>query len=409
MGLGPVSRLLDRLNNPHEKYRAVLVGGTNGKGSIAAMISSVLSEGGIKVGLYTSPHLVDVRERVRVNDRMISVGELSELTHEVREQVKEDVTYFEFITALAFLHFCRSNIDVAVLEVGMGGRLDATNLVVSDVSVISNIFLEHREYLGNNLGAIAQEKGGIIKNGGVCITAAKQKSVLEVLDNICRARRVRLHHVGKEIKFRTTKKGTFSYKGIEKNYSNLVCPLIGRHQMENAAVALGTIELLMASGFDIDDGDVTRGLKNVKWEGRLEVLCKSPMLVVDGAHNPAGASVLCRAFRENFFYRKLVLIFGVLGDKDYRIMLKKLAPFADRLILTSPKEKRALHPGDMLPVAKTYTNSIEVIGDSGKALSRAFALAGKDDLICVTGSLYLVGEIKKLWNQKPGIKSQESE
>ena len=409
MSLGPVSRLLDRLNNPQEKYRAVLVGGTNGKGSIAAMISSVLSEGGARVGLYTSPHLVDVRERVRVNDRMISLGEFSELTHEVRGQVKEDVTYFEFITALAFLHFCRSNIDVAVLEVGMGGRLDATNIVVPDVSVISNIFLEHREYLGNNLGAIAREKGEIIKDGGVCITAAKQKSVLEVLENICSTRGARLYRTGKEIKTRTTKEGTFSYKGIEKNYSNLVCPLIGRHQMENAAVALGTIELLTSSGFDIDDGDVTRGLKNVKWEGRLEVLCESPMLVVDGAHNPAGASVLCHAFRENFFYRKLVLIFGVLGDKDYGIMLKKLAPLADRLILTSPKEKRALHPGDMLPIAKKYTNSIEVIVNSGQALSRAFALAGKNDLICVTGSLYLVGEIKKRWNQKPGVKKQESE
>lgn len=399
MSLGPVSQLLDRLNNPQEKYKAVLVGGTNGKGSIAAMISSVLSEGGARVGLYTSPHLIDIRERIRVNGRMISVKEFSELICEVRGQVEEDITYFEFVTALAFLHFCRSNVDVAVLEVGMGGRLDATNLVIPEVSVISNIFLEHREYLGNNLGAIAREKGGIIKDGGICVTAAKQQGVLKVLENICSTRGARLYRMGKEIKTRAAKGGTFHYRGIEKNYDHLVCPLTGRHQMENAAVALGTIELLGAKGFDVDDGAVTRGLRNVKWEGRMEILCNSPMLVVDGAHNPAGASVLCRALREDFSYKKLIILFGVLGDKDYVSMLKRLAPFVGRLILTKPDEKRALHPEEILPVAKRYINDVEVVADSGQALSRAFGLAVEDDLICVTGSLYLVGEIKKYWDQ----------
>ncbi|MEA1935197.1 MAG: folylpolyglutamate synthase/dihydrofolate synthase family protein [Thermodesulfobacteriota bacterium] len=420
LSLGPVSQLLDRLNNPQEKYRTVLVGGTNGKGSIAAMISSILSEGGARVGLYTSPHLIDIRERMRVNNRMISIEELSRLIEEVRGEVKEDITYFELVTTLAFLHFYRSSVEVAVLEVGMGGRLDATNVVIPEVSVISNISLEHREHLGNNLGAVAREKAGIIKDGGVCITAARQKSVLGVLEDICSERKARLYRLGKDIKVRAAKglrpEGTytpelnnFSYKGIEKNYGNLVCPLTGRHQMENAAVALGTIELLAAKGVGVDEDVVTRGLRNVRWEGRLEVLQNSPMLVVDGAHNPAGASALRRALREKFSYRKLILMFGVLGDKDYKIMLKKLAPLADRLILTEPKEKRVLHLGDILPVAKMYINSVDVVEDSDRALSRAFALAGKDDLICVTGSLFLVGEIKKRWNQKSGFRSQESE
>ena len=408
LSLGPVSQLLDRLNNPQEQYRTVIVGGTNGKGSIAAMISSILSEGGEKVGLYTSPHLIDIRERIRVNGRLISKKEIAGLIEKVRGEVKEDVTYFEFVTALAFLHFCRSNVDMAVLEVGMGGRLDATNLVIPEVSVISNVSLEHREYLGNNLEAVAREKGGIIKDGGLCITAAKQKSVLKALENICNDRRARLYRVGKDVKIRETKrlrhggncapeKNTFSYRGIVKNYSNLVCPLIGRHQLENAAVALGTIDLLTAKGLDVDDRAVTHGLRNVQWEGRLEVLQNSPMLVVDGAHNPAGASVLRRALKENFSYRKLIILFGVLGDKDYRTMLKKLAPLADRLILTKSEEKRGMHPKDVLPVAKIYMDSVEVVENSREALSRAFAFAGKDDLICVTGSLFLVGEIKRHW------------
>ena len=397
LGLGPISRLLDRLNNPQKQYRTVIVGGSNGKGSIAAMISSILSEGRLRVGLYTSPHLIDIRERIRIDNCMISVEELAGLIEEVRREVKEDITYFEFVTTLAFLHFCRRDVDVAVLEVGMGGRLDATNLAIPEVSVISNISLEHTEYLGGNLEAIAWEKGGIIKAGGICITAAKQKGVLNVLENICGEQRARLYQLGKDMKIREAREGTFSYKGIEKSYGNLACPLPGRHQMENAAVALGAIEILMSKGFDIDAGAVARGLRNVEWEGRLEVLHNSPMLIVDGAHNPAGASVLCRALREDFSYRKLVLLFGVLSDKDHKAMLKKLAPLAEWVILTKPKEKRALHPGDILPLARMYSNSVEIIEDSEQALSLAFTLAGEDDLICVTGSLFLVGEIKRLF------------
>ncbi len=408
--LVPVSKLLDRLNNPQEKYKTVLVGGTNGKGSIAAMISSILLEGGAKVGLYTSPHLINVNERIRINNRMISMEELSELIEKVRDELEEDITYFEFVTVLAFLHFFRNGADVAVLEVGMGGRLDATNVVIPEVSVISNISLEHVRYLGTNLGAVAREKGGIIKNRGICITGAKQKSVLRVLENICSERKARLYRLGKDVKVGTVKTlrleknyvpdfDTFSYKGIKKELRNLVCPLIGRHQIENTAVALGTIELLTARGFSIDDSALIRGLRNVRWEGRLEVLHNSPMLVVDGAHNPAGASALRNALRDNFSYKKLILIFGVLGDKDYKRMLKKLAPLADRLILTEPKDIRSLHLMDILPVAKTYINSVDIIEDSGRALSQAFSFAEKDDLICVTGSLFLVGEIKRHWNQ----------
>ena len=395
LGLGPISLLLERLNNPQQKYETILIGGTNGKGSIAAMTASILSQGGFKVGLYTSPHLIDVRERIRINGRMISPEEMDERIGEVRKRVLEEVTYFEFLTAMAFLHFYRENVDIAVLEVGMGGRLDATNVVTPVISVISNISLDHREYLGNCLKDIAREKAGIIKDGGLCISAAKQKSVIRVLEETCRERRAKLYLLGRDLKVIRHRDGTFSYRGIAKTYHNLVCPLVGRHQIENAALTAGTIESMAARGFHVDGGALYRGMKDTIWEGRLEILQHAPMLLVDGAHNPAGVSVLCRALKEFFPYKKLILLFGVLSDKDYRTMLNKLVWLADRIIITRPSIDRAVPPQELVPVTKCYKNHIEIVEKPSEALRRALLTADGEDLICVTGSLYLVGEIKQ--------------
>lgn len=396
LGLGPISLLLERLNNPQQKYETILIGGTNGKGSIAAMTASILSQGGFKVGLYTSPHLIDVRERIRINGRMISLDEMDEIIGEVKKQVLEEVTYFEFLTALAFLHFYRENVDIAVLEVGMGGRLDATNVVTPGISVISNISLDHREYLGNCLKDIAREKAGIIKDGGLCISAAKQKSVVGVLEETCRERRAKLYLLGRDIKVIRRRDGAFSYRGITKTYHNLVCPLRGRHQIENAALTAGAIESMAARGFHIDESALYRGMKDTIWEGRLEILQQAPMLLVDGAHNPAGVSVLCRALKEFFHYKKLILLFGALSDKDYRTMLNKLVFLADRLIITRPSINRAVPPQELLQSAKRYKkNHTEIVEKPSEALQRALLTADVEDLICVTGSLYLVGEIKQ--------------
>jgi len=395
LGLAPVSRLLERLNNPQRAYRTILVGGTNGKGSICAMTASMLFHNGYRVGLYTSPHLIDLGERIRVDGRMIQVDELDACIEAVRREVREDVTYFEFVTALAFLHFFRCNVDVAVVEVGMGGRLDATNVVRPDVSVISNISLEHREYLGRRLSDIAWEKGGIIKDRGLCITAARQGKVLDILEGICRDRGARLWRVGRDIKVRRNEDGTFSYRGVEKTYSHLTCPLAGRHQLENAGVALGTMEAMAACGLSVDDHALAMGLKKAQWPGRLEVLGRSPVLLVDGAHNPAGAAALCRALKEEFTYDRLILVFGVLGDKDSRSMLKQLAPLADVLILTKPATDRAKPPEELLSVAVRYHDRIELTQTTGEALKLALTKAGAQDLICCTGSLYLVGEIRQ--------------
>jgi dihydrofolate synthase/folylpolyglutamate synthase len=397
LDLGPITDLLNRFKNPQDAYSTILVGGTNGKGSIAAMVASVLARSGYRVGLYTSPHLIDIRERIRINGEMILPEEMDELIKEIKSFSTGDITYFEFLTAVAFLHFYRKRVDIAVLEVGMGGRLDATNVVSPLISVISNISLEHCEYLGNRLEDIAWEKGGIIKNGANCITAVKQRRVVQCLEEICRLRGAKLIKLGREITIDIHDDGSFSYRGTEKRYNRLFCPLKGRHQIDNAALAVGVIEYVAKKGFDIEENAVYEGIRDVRWEGRLEVLQNAPIVLVDGAHNAAGASVLADALTEGFTYKKLIMVFGVLNDKDYRTMAKKLIPCADHVILTKPASERALSPEAIVPVARQYLHHIDVVENAYEAFEKALSIAAQDDLICVTGSLYLVGEIKRIF------------
>ena len=404
-GLDPIRSLLERLQNPQNGYPTILIAGTNGKGSTAAMTAAILSAGGYKTGLYTSPDLTDFRERIRINHVMISRREAADCVEQVKEKVTEDVSYFEFLTAVALLHFRRQRVDIAVLEIGMGGRLDATNVVIPLLSVITNISLEHREYLGNTLEKIAREKGGIIKEGGICLTAAVQKPVIETLMTLCKEKGAKLYRLRNEIRIRVNRDRTFSYRGIGHRYKNLVCPLVGRHQYANAALALGAVELIGQAGFSIDERAVIEGLRNTRWEGRLELLQSAPMLLLDGAHNPAGALTLCRALKNDFSYRRLWLIFGVLGDKDYRAMVKRLFPLADGVILTRPESDRALPLDVLLPVAREFNKKIRVVENPGNALKQALSRSGERDLICVAGSLYLVGAIKRIYQAGVGARS----
>ncbi|OAG13200.1 dihydrofolate synthase, partial [Alternaria alternata] len=398
LGLGSISRLLNRLDNPQEKYGTILIGGTNGKGSTAAMVASVLRESGFKVGLYTSPHLSDVRERITVDGSMISCEAMERCIRNVEEERTEDITYFEFLTAVAFIYFYHLKVDIAVLEVGMGGRLDATNVVDPIVSVVSNVSLEHRAFLGGSLKAIAFEKGGIIKDKGVLVTAAKQKPVIKVFEDICLKKEAKMLRLGQELRVKIKRGGTFSFRGIGREYRDMVCSLKGRHQSENAALAIAAIEIVREKGYNIDDDAVFRGIQNAQWEGRLEILQKEPMVLVDGAHNPAGISVLCRALRSDFKYRRLILIFGVLCDKDWVNMLRKIVPLTDHLIITKPQIERAMSPEKVEAIACRYMHhNVECIENSINALYHAFSLADVHDLICVTGSLFLVGEIKKIF------------
>lgn len=395
MGLGPISELVRRLCNPHETFVSVLVGGTNGKGSISAMVASILLNGGFKVGLYTSPHLLEVRERIRINGAMISQEAMASCVSAVKQKNIQEVTYFEFLTAVAFYYFSQQQVDIAILEVGMGGRFDATNIVDPLVCVISNVSIDHQVYLGKRLKDIAYEKGGIVKNRGLCITAERKKQVIDILESICRAKEARLYRVGKDIGFTVRNDGTFSYHGIHKQYAKLACPLVGKHQIENATTAIAAVETIMDRGFRVDDQAIFDGIRTVRWEGRLEVLCQDPMLVVDGAHNPAGISVLCRALRKQFSYNRLVVIFGVLNDKNYKLMLKRLVPLAHRFVITRPCSQRATSVKELMPIAMLYKPDIERIQNVVEAVKNEFTSAVEGDLICVTGSLYLVGEVKR--------------
>lgn len=396
-GLTTISRLLLRLGNPHHSYPSILIAGTNGKGSTAAMIASILQNEGYRTGLYTSPHLVDVRERIVINGSRISRRDFSRILGAVAQKVDRPATYFEVLTAVAFLYFQLKRIDIAVLEVGMGGRLDATNVCRPLVSIITNIGFDHREYLGNTLTAIAREKAGIIKKKGICVSAARQKKVIELFRDICRRRRAAFYELGRDFGIIKQNNGRYSYQGRDTLWSDLVMPLTGSHQLDNAALALAAVEIAGQKGFPVSAESVRNGLKKTNWEARLEILQKKPLFVLDGAHNPAGISALCRTLKSDFKYGRMILIFGVLDDKDYRRMFSKIMPLASEIILPQLKTTRALPANDICAYVKNKGYRAETAENVTAAVRRALDIAGDDDMICAAGSLYLAGEIKQIF------------
>lgn len=400
-GLGPVTRLLERLGNPQDLPRSILVGGTNGKGSIATSLASVLQAAGCRVGLYTSPHLVDFRERIRVDGVPISEEDLGRRILRVRRANQEGVTYFEFTTALAFLHFAQSRVDWAVLEVGMGGRLDATNVVTPELSVVSNVAMDHAEFLGPRLADVAREKAGIVKPHRACVTAARQAPVLAVLEEVCRRRRARLLRVGREIRVRSKPDGSLDCRGPSLAIENVSLALRGPHQRENAACVLGALGVLRERGFRVGDEAIRKGLAAVRWEGRMEVVGRRPTIVLDGAHNLAGAAALAKALDE-FEYRRLILVVGILADKDWKGMLRRLAPLAHRIIVTRPPEDRAQAPEVLAGEARRWNRNVATADNPRQAVHDALRDAGRDDLVCIAGSLYLVGAVRPLFIPSKG-------
>lgn len=394
-GLKSITTLLSRLGNPQKSYKTIIIAGTNGKGSTAAMTASILHSAGYKVGLYTSPHLVDVRERIVINGKKIALKDFNRTIACVKDKIEQPVTYFEFLTAVAFVYFQNKKVDIAVLEVGLGGRLDATNVCNPLVSVITNIDFDHTAYLGDTLESITSEKAGIIKRNGVCLTAAKQKNVLDVLKDACLRRRAKLYRLGYDIKIKKQKDGLFTYQGFNRNLKNLTIPLRGEHQLSNAALALAAIELGEKKGFRVDDAAIYAGLKNTCWEARLEIMQKNPLFLLDGAHNPAGIDALCCSLKKDFSFRRLIIIFGALADKDYRRMLEKIVPLASSVILTQIKAKRAVPVSDLMRAVNKIGYEAIATENVNQAITQAITMAGKEDLICATGSFYLAGEIKQ--------------
>jgi len=401
-------RLLKLLGNPQKDYRIIHIAGTKGKGSVAAMITSVLKEAGLKVGLYTSPHLVSFTERIQFNGRPIAEEELCNIvsgTESYMEELRADgLSFFEAYTACAFSYFSRKGADVAVLETGMGGRLDATNAADAGVSVITPVSMEHTRILGSALRDIAREKAGIIKKGSMVISSPQREEALKEIIEACGHNDAPLRLVGRDILMNEggfdRDSQTFSVKTEFMNYSSLRLKLRGRHQLVNAATAIGAVEALRAYGHTIPQDTVREGLLNVEWPGRLELLDENPLVVADGAQNPASAAALVEAVKRHFTFRRLILILGISKDKDIEKVSRRLLEITDSVILTRAQNPRAADP----EIIKKYIEETpcEVTSSSGYALRSAYSRAGKEDLILVAGSLYLVGEVRHMVGEQKG-------
>jgi dihydrofolate synthase/folylpolyglutamate synthase len=398
-GLSSTSDLLARLGNPHKNLQAIHIAGTNGKGSTAAMLSAILARTGMQVGLYTSPHLVRFNERFRLNDHDVDDREIMGVFRRVKDVVdeREPPTFFEMTTAMALSLFAEKGVDWAILEVGMGGRLDATNVIQPQITIINNVAFDHQEFLGSTLGRIAREKAGIIKKGVPLITAVKQPVALAVIKERCLALAAPCYRIGQQIKVRSRGKRCFSYRGMKWRLENLQLPLAGGHQLLNAATALGALEVLEQLGrlHPISE-QVQEGLDKTRWPGRLEWFSEHPPVLLDGAHNNAGIVSLRKALQEEYTYERLIIVLGIMADKDLRGMVHKLAPLADHIILTRPRYERAAEPESLREVTGEFAKRTELIRSVRQALKRAMTLATSEDLVVVTGSLYFIGEVKEI-------------
>ncbi len=408
--LDRVERLLEAVNNPHEGLRFIHIAGTKGKGSTAAMADSILRESGLKVGLYTSPHLVSFRERIRIDGEMISEDQVRELMTQLKPHIDElanqsdrfgHISFFDIYTALGLLFFAMEEVDFAVLEVGMGGRLDATNVVNPLVSVITQISYDHTMSLGDTIEEIAAEKAGIIKDNGYVITSPQVQEALTVIRNRCAEKNARLFEVGKDIHFE--KKGDsggfsdlFSVSGIYDDYSNLRVSLAGDHQLINAATAIGALELLRFHDFTISAESIRAGLENVKWPARVEVIQQNPIIILDTAHNAASAKALRDTIEGNFSYEKLIIVIGTSLHKDIKGMGRYLCPIADEIILTKVNNPRAVKPEDIKAELSGIWEGAIIAQDTASALKKARSIATPRDLICITGSVYLAGEVMQV-------------
>ncbi|UCF95648.1 MAG: bifunctional folylpolyglutamate synthase/dihydrofolate synthase [Desulfobacterales bacterium] len=396
LGLATIKRILAGLGNPQADYACIHVAGTNGKGSVASSLATILHHAGYKVGLYTSPHLVRFNERICINNRPISDEAVVASYRAVKEVHSggREPTFFEFSTAMALFEFGRQRVDWAVIETGMGGRLDATNAVCPAVAIITNVSLEHREYLGNTLIQIAHEKAGIIKRRTPVVTGIRQSGPLAIVDTIAAARSAPLYRLGRDFRVRRHPSGGFSYFGIENVWRRLTTALSGDHQIENAALVLATCELLNRNAVGLAFDNIKAGLATNQWPGRLEIVATEPHIILDGAHNLMAARKLARFLSKNLADRPITLVVGILADKPYAAMLHSLLPPCRRVILTCPQIDRGLPPEKLYAVAQDLKADSRIIPVVAEAVRYAVQTAKPQDVICIAGSLYVVGEAK---------------
>ena len=402
LGLDNMREFSRRIGDPHLGFRSVHVTGTNGKGSVCTFVSEMLRQHGLKVGLYTSPHLVDFRERIRVDGRMIPQRDVVRLGEELRVHMEDmaaqgkdrQLTFFEFTTGLAFRYFKDMGVDFVVAEVGMGGRLDATNIIQPDVAAITRIGLEHTDYLGKTIKDIAYEKAGIIKGGCRVVTCERDPEVLRLFADTCRDRGCEMMRAGEHfdvLNIVQNISGTrFDYSGAAE-LKGLHTRLLGGYQAENAAAAIAMAEALAEKGVSVTEEEVRRALVKARWPGRLDIVSRRPMLMFDGSHNPDGARTTGRTLAE-LGMTPITFVLGCMKDKDAGAIVRELAPHAAMIVVTQVQNKRAMEAEALAEVVRReFAGPVEVVPASGDAIDRAL-LGPRGKGVCVIGSLYLVGE-----------------
>ena len=397
-GLDRVQWLLGAVGSPHEQFRVVHVGGTNGKGSTSCMIASVLCEHDVRVGLYTSPHVVDFTERILIGCKPITRDRVVDLVERLKPHADEmEATFFEIATAAAALYFAEEGVDLVVAEVGLGGRLDATNALDSMLSVITTIAIDHSEVLGSDIAAIASEKAGIIRDAGAIVSGA-EGDALDVIRGVAAARRAKFVSVNDEAPIDSvtisSNGSTFDLEYGEKSYGSLSVSMLGRHQVDNARVAVVALHELDELGvFSLREDAMRRGLSEACCMGRMQVIDQRPIIVADVAHNPDGAEALLSSLPDVFDYDRLIAVVGIMGDKDVRGFLSAFHDRADLVILTRPASERAADAGALSDIAEELELKHRVVPSAGAALESALSEAGEGDLVLVTGSHYTVGDI----------------
>ena len=404
-----ISHLLTQLGNPHRQLKVVHVAGSKGKGSTAALIASILTHAGYKTGLFTQPHLISPRERCRINSRLISEEEFARSVDRLKPSIEAmgelksvgRVSFFEIYTALAFSYFADNAVDFAVIEVGLGGRLDATNVVDPLVSVITPISLEHTAILGDTHEAIAKEKAEIIKPNRPVVLAPQIPEAQAVFEDVAADRDAPIDAVGRNIHLKrkdwNISGQTFDLTTQSAFYPDLFLPLLGEHQAFNAATAVASIERIRKEGYTVPRTSIYDGLREVRWPGRMQVVGRSPVILLDGAHSPTSAEALCKAIREIFRYRRLILVVGLMRDKDLQAIGQVLCPFAAEIITTQAFDNPRVIPAEEIAQAWLETGAnFHVCPSVREAIPLAQSIATPSDLICIAGSIYIVGEAMKV-------------
>lgn len=403
LGLERMKVLLGLLGNPERKLKYIHIAGTNGKGSTAAMLASVLTEAGYRTGLYTSPYIQCFNERIQINGINIANEKIIEAVEQVRDfvdQMEDKPTEFELITVIAFLYFYQCQCDIVVLEVGMGGRLDSTNIIPApEVAVITTIDLDHTRELGDTVEKIAGEKAGIIKKDCDVVLYQQKQSVFEVIESVCINKSARLHPVD----FNHVEVTSSDLNGQSLNFEGfreIRISLLGEYQQKNAAVVLKTLEILIEKGWNITVRNIKDGMKKAKWPGRFEVLGRKPYFIVDGAHNPNGVQALADNIKVYFKDRKIIFLVGVLKDKDYEAMMRLIMPYGNKFIVVRPENSRALSQDELASFLREHGNAeVSEAGNVEAGIKTALDLAKEEEVIIAFGSLYMVGSIRGFFLQ----------